>query len=331
MKKKIICLCLAAVLFFSTVLPARAENYEGGSGWQVSYSGGSKLNTNFKTSSFSDTIRQIQPGDTVTFSILLKNEDSAVTDWYMTNRITRSLEEHSVANGGAYTYVLTYTPANGSPIEFFNSDRVGGESAAADGTENGGAEGGTESSGTENGAESGGAEGGAGDQEPDPGIDALADEPQQGENVSGNDAQVSVTDNDIGLHEATKELGRSFFLVDTLSQGQTGRVELTVTLEGETQGNDYQDTLADLTMEFAVERRPSPVYDRRSPKHRTVVRDGEIIYDDDVPLANLIQTDTVRTSDDNRLLFFTALTLVSGLALLLMALYCRRIKRREEE
>ena len=336
MKKKIICLCLAAGLFFSTVLPARAENYEGGSGWQVSYSGGSKLNTNFKTSSFSDTIRQIQPGDTVKFSILLKNEDSAVTDWYMTNRITRSLEEHSVANGGAYTYVLTYTPSNGSTVEFFNSDRVGGELAAMGGAENGGAEGGTENGGTENGAESsgtesGGTEGGAGDQEPDPGMDALADEPQQGENVSGNDTQVSVTDNDIGLHEATKELERSFFLVDTLSQGQTGRVELTVTLEGETQGNDYQDTLADLTMEFAVERRPDPVYDRRSPKHRTVVRDGEIIYDDDVPLANLIQTDTVRTSDDNRLLFFTALTLVSGLALLLMALYCRRAKRKEEE
>lgn len=338
MKKKIICLCLAAGLFFSTVLPARAENYEGGSGWQVTYSGGSKLDTNFKTSSFSDTIRQIQPGDTVKFSIVLKNEDGAVTDWYMTNRITRSLEEHSVANGGAYTYLLEYTHADGRKEEFYNSDRVGGELGTTDDTESGGTEsGGTEGEGgTESGAESG-----TENQDPDSGIAAQADEPQQGEQVSGNDTSgndisgnnkpVNGNNNGIGLHEATKELERQFFLVDTLSKGQTGKVELTVTLEGETQGNDYQDTLADLTMEFAVERRPDPVYDRRSPKHRTVVRDGQIIYDEDVPLANLIQTDTVRTSDDNRLVIFAVLTFVSGLALLLMGLYCRKAKRKEEE
>ena len=330
MKKKIICLCLAAGLFLSTVLPAQAETYEGGSGWQVTYSGGSKLDTNFKTSGLRDEIEEkIQPGDTVKFSILLKNEDSAVTDWYMTNKITKSLEESSVANGGAYTYVLTYTPANGKTVEFYNSDRVGGELTSSSGTGSGG----TESSGM--------VSGNMGSSTPDSGIAAQADGPQQGEQVSGNDTSgndisgnnkpVNGNNNGIGLHEATKELERQFFLVDTLSKGQTGKVELTVTLEGETQGNDYQNTLADLTMEFAVERRPDPVYDRRSPKHRTVVRDGQIIYDEDVPLANLIQTDTVRTSDDNRLVVFTVLTLVSGLALLLMGLYCRKAKRKEEE
>lgn len=328
MKKKIICLCLAAGLFFSTVLPARAETIPGESGWQVTYSGGKKLDTNFKTSSFSDTISKIQPGDTVKFSIVLKNEDGAVTDWYMTNKIIRSLEEHSVANGGAYTYVLKYTHADGKTEEFYNSDRVGGEPGTTDDTENGG----TESGGTEGeGGTGSGTESGTENQNPDAGVNALADEPEQGEDVPDNGKEVSLSNNNVGLHEATKELERQFFLVDTLSKGQTGKVELTVTLEGETQGNDYQNTLADLTMEFAVERRPDPVYDRRSPKHRTVVRDGQIIYDEDVPLANLIQTDTVRTSDDNRLVVFTVLTLVSGLALLLMGLYCRKARRKEEE
>jgi hypothetical protein len=55
-----------------------------------------------------------------------------------------------------------------------------------------------------------------------------------------------------GLHEATDAL-KDYFYLDTLSSGQTGTVTLKIALDGETQGNDYQDTLADLQMNFAVE------------------------------------------------------------------------------
>jgi hypothetical protein len=55
-----------------------------------------------------------------------------------------------------------------------------------------------------------------------------------------------------GLHEATDALADYFYL-DTLSSGQSGTVTLKIALDGETQGNDYQDTLADLQMNFAVE------------------------------------------------------------------------------
>lgn len=56
----------------------------------------------------------------------------------------------------------------------------------------------------------------------------------------------------VGLNAATDALDEYFFL-DTLKQNQAGRVALEVVLEGETQGNSYQSTLADLEMRFAVE------------------------------------------------------------------------------
>lgn len=57
-----------------------------------------------------------------------------------------------------------------------------------------------------------------------------------------------------GLEEATDSLDEMFYL-DTLATGRGGRVDLTVALEGETQGNAYQDTRANLRMDFAVEKR----------------------------------------------------------------------------
>ena len=55
-----------------------------------------------------------------------------------------------------------------------------------------------------------------------------------------------------GLHEATNALENYFFL-DDLSKGEGGVVELYIGLDGETQNNDYQDTLAELQMNFAVD------------------------------------------------------------------------------
>ena len=56
----------------------------------------------------------------------------------------------------------------------------------------------------------------------------------------------------IGLHEATDNL-EEFFFLDTLNSGESGVVTLTVSLEGETQGNIYQNTAARIQMNFAVE------------------------------------------------------------------------------
>lgn len=55
-----------------------------------------------------------------------------------------------------------------------------------------------------------------------------------------------------GLKEATNAMDE-YFLLGTLTKGQTGTVSLDVSLDGETEGNAYFDTLARLKMKFAVE------------------------------------------------------------------------------
>ena len=56
------------------------------------------------------------------------NEDKEKTDWYMTNEVLKSLEDSvSVAEGGAYTYILTYKDAAGTETVLYSSEVVGGE------------------------------------------------------------------------------------------------------------------------------------------------------------------------------------------------------------
>ena len=52
-------------------------------------------------------MREMQPGDDVTFVINLRNDYSKTTNWYMTNKIVSSLEEGTAKNG-AYSYHLWY-------------------------------------------------------------------------------------------------------------------------------------------------------------------------------------------------------------------------------
>ena len=55
-----------------------------------------------------------------------------------------------------------------------------------------------------------------------------------------------------GLKAATDSLD-DWMLLEQMGAGTKGVVELHVTLDGETQGNNYQDTLADLMFKFSVE------------------------------------------------------------------------------
>ena len=70
----------------------------------------------------------MQPGDRVVLTMKLKNEDSNATDWYMTNKVLDSLEAstNADANGGAYTYRLTYQNPAGQETILYDSERVGG-------------------------------------------------------------------------------------------------------------------------------------------------------------------------------------------------------------
>lgn len=129
-----------------------------------------------------------------------------------------------------------------------------------------------------------------------------------------------------GLHEATESLDEYFYL-DTLGTGEQGTISLTVALDGETQGNTYQDTLANLTLNFAVEERrgPIPVGDDDDGGDGDGGDDGG----DDGGGGDGGSGgpgrgpggQPPRTSDSSDLMLYVWISLASGLALLALTLY----------
>ena len=216
-------------------------------------------------------VYELQPGDDITITLNLKNDNASAANWYMTNEVLQSLEETagSGASGGAYEYELTYTDPAGAREVLFTSDTVGGENSSSR----------------------------------------------------------------VGLKAATSGL-EDFLYLDTLSPGQRGVVTLRVALDGETQGNDYQNTLASLQMNFAV--------DTTTVNNQTVTRvvdengnpilvddNGDPVADDDG--GSHARTGIVRTGDENDLLPYVAAAGVSGLLLLILAIIGIKERKKAEK
>ena len=91
-----------------------------------------------------------------------------------------------------------------------------------------------------------------------------------------------------GLHQVPDAL-EDYFYVGELRSNQSGTITLGVRLDGETQGNAYQDTLARLQMRFAVEE-------------------------------NTAASTIPKTGDPGWVLLFSGVMLVSGLILLALAI-----------
>ena len=115
---------------------------------------------------------------------------------------------------------------------------------------------------------------------------------------------------DEGLKEATEGLENWFFLGD-MEKGQDATVTLKISLEGETQGNNYQDTLADLTMNFAVETKETPA-EHVSPKP--------------VPTP---PSHTVKTGEGNSFLIWIC-TGAAGIVLMILAIILKKRNDRKE-
>ncbi len=128
MKKRYKKVCLAAVLLFalSSSAAVRAEDRQGASGWQVSFDG-KKMESNFTSADMSNEAGLMQPGDSVEFTVTLKNSSNGQTDWYMKNEVLTSLEDAGDAAGGAYDYLLTYTDTQGQTTTLYSSEKFGGE------------------------------------------------------------------------------------------------------------------------------------------------------------------------------------------------------------
>ena len=235
MKKKILCLAMMAMMVVGTGVTANAEDFKGSQEWLADFKG-DKIESNFTSAAIADEILQILPGDTITLEVSIQNSSEDETDWYMTNEVLETLEESKdSAEGGAYTYILTYKGADGAETVLYSSDTVGGEGTVAENLE--------------------------------------------------------------GLHQATDSLEDYFFL-ERLDKGEKGTVSLFVELDGETQGNDYQSTLARLQMNFAVEKVAGPI--------------------------------VVQTGDASNMMMYAGMALVAGLALFFVAFLNNRRNREEE-
>lgn len=146
-----------------------------------------------------------------------------------------------------------------------------------------------------------------------------------------------------GLKEATSSL-KEYFYLDTLAQNQSGVITLEVALDGETQGNDYQDTLADLQMEFAVELRETPENppgnnpgnpgNPNNPNNPNNPGNpgtpGQNTPAQGSPGRGLFGSGVVKTGDESRISLFTVLTGGSGLLLLLFCIWQWRESRRRK-
>ena len=103
-------------------------------------------------------------------------------------------------------------------------------------------------------------------------------------------------------------------------------ITLEVALDGETQGNDYQDTLADLQMEFAVELRDTPDNppgdNPNNPGNpNSPGTPGQNNPGQSSPGRGLFGSGVVKTGDGSEISIFTVLTGASGLLLLLFCIW----------
>ncbi|MGI6095146.1 MAG: hypothetical protein ACOYBL_06905 [Lachnospiraceae bacterium] len=120
--------------------------------------------------------------------------------------------------------------------------------------------------------------------------------------------------NGVGLHGATTTLDDYFYL-DRLGDGETGTVKLKVALDGQTQGNAYQNTLASLQMNFATE----------------LVQAGSAGSTPGTQDSSQQSTRPVKTGDQSNVILYICLTLGAGLVLLLLAVMRLRNDRKEEQ
>ena len=114
------------ILILASSVSVLAEDRQGASGWQVTFDS-KKLESNFTSADMSEEAGKMEPGDSVEFTVTIKNTFDGQADWYMKNEVLQSLEDAGNAAGGAYDYLLTYTDTSGQTTTLYSSEKFGGE------------------------------------------------------------------------------------------------------------------------------------------------------------------------------------------------------------
>ena len=124
MKRLGLSILTAFVLLLSltvTAVAAEADNNEDLGSLEYN---GTKLVASSDFADLNDYLSGMEPGDSVLFTVTLKNNAGKDADFWMKNDAIRSFEDNEKASGGAYTYILSY---NGE--ELYNNGTVGGDVA----------------------------------------------------------------------------------------------------------------------------------------------------------------------------------------------------------
>lgn len=119
-----------------------------------------------------------------------------------------------------------------------------------------------------------------------------------------------------GLRQATDSL-KDYFYLGRLNKDQTGTVHLWVKVEGETQGNGYQQTLAELQLNFAVEEVPEA-----ETITETITKNVT---------ENKVIRQVAKTGDTSKVLLFCGLALASGIVLLILGIVSMKKNQRRRD
>ena len=254
MKKRILCLAMAAMMVLGVSMTANAADAPYKKSWGATYDGGKEIKM-----TYDDTGFNLLPGDTMEIRVALENTSSKKVDFYMKNEIIDTLEDNGYAAEGAYTYILTYADVDGSVNEIYNSDRVGGD-----------------------------------------------------------EEQLARAEEKIGLEEIEINKENQYIYLDRLNSGEKAYLTLSMTLDGETQGNGYQISNAELMLQFAAE----------------VVDENTIVNVDKVERFETVVVErplvvSVKTGDSAPILIFSAAALCSAVVLIVAA--ARKSKKRDQK
>ena len=134
--KRLLRVILSAMVVLALPTIALAEDYTGQENWKVTYTSGGTMTDNYSKEEFIDRVGELEPGDSITFTVNLSHENKTAADWYMENEVIKSLEEGAQHDGknSAYGYELKYKGPSSSKTLYSSEKGVGGDTNDA-GTE----------------------------------------------------------------------------------------------------------------------------------------------------------------------------------------------------
>lgn len=186
--------------------------------WTVTFDGENMTSTGTRDGKdIRDSVAGLQPGDSAVFDITLINACDTDVDWWVRNKVERTMEGQNDAlvddganEGGYYSYTLEY---EGKAL--FSNGMVGGDAVA-----------------------------------PTRNTTSVQAAPEAGDGAGKPDNAAKSG----GLFNATQNSGmEDYFFLGTFGPGQQRTMKLTMAIDGETHTNNYFDTDAGALLQYAAE------------------------------------------------------------------------------